>query len=452
MNRIIGTTVGCLLAACTSPLWAGENATLAATTLASAGKGLAELPSRKPEQRVPELKAVGTANINVELTAGQEALTVEGRASFKLNANEMDLKKQMVSLGAFNLVLADVSQQMLTYGGVKGTEMGTLGFAASPNQRLRYNSSRGVLEGEVAGYLSADYMGAYAQPIGDARRDHTVAPRQQASLSLSIQLERPFEEGAAADEPIQQEATLDLRLRAKADGDIAAQPLTARVIDSAIIVDHVITIWWEVAQNLCLQPVRIGRLTWHWDWPVPTLQSEYTGDGLNFGMPGANSQWAKADVNFTVRDWKTVWRSDLFDFSTTEAGDLLDEVDDADCVEVYFVEGDNGMHTNWGGGATFWSGESYTKIISSDGNVPPSIDLTHLAHELGHAMDLPHPTGAAGVSTNTLMCPSGFLNDNPARNSQENEDNLSNPLLTFSLKLISAGPDCVNSADCGACP
>ena len=452
MKPITGTALGCLLAACTTPLLAAETLSLGTAPGGGSTDRLTALPNPKPAQRAPELKAVGSADIKVELAAGQEAVAAEGTASFKLNASEENLKNQVVSLGAFNMVLKDVSQQMLTHAGVEGTERGTVGFAANPNQRLRYDSSGGVIEGEVVGYLSADYMQAYAQPIGDGERDHTVAPRQKASLSLRIQLERGFEQQVAAEEPSQQKAKLDLKLSAEADRGIAAQALTARVIDSTLVIDHIVTIWWEVAQNLCVQPVRIGRLTWNWSWPFPKLEVEYSGDGLDFGMPGANIQWAKADVNFTVRDWKTVWRSDLFNFSTAEAGDLLDEVDDGDCVEVYFVEGDNGMHNNWGGGATFNSGASFTKIISSDGNVPPNIDLTHLAHELGHAMDLPHPTGAAGVSTNTLMCPSGFMNDNPARNSQENEDNLSNPLLTFSLKLVSPGPDCSNSADCGPCP
>ena len=78
--------------------------------------------------------------------------------------------------------------------------------------------------------------------------------------------------------------------------------------------------------------------------------------------------------------------------------------------------------------------------------------VTVTAHEVGHAIGLPHPDGTPGVSTNTLMCPSGWMNDNPQLNSEENEDNLSSPLFTFSLKLRTAGPDCTDSADCGWCP
>jgi hypothetical protein len=51
-----------------------------------------------------------------------------------------------------------------------------------------------------------------------------------------------------------------------------------------------------------------------------------------------------------------------------------------------------------------------------------------------------------------VMCGSGYLNDNPSVNSQENTNNLTNPLFQFALKVRSAGPDCQNSLDCGACP
>jgi hypothetical protein len=55
-------------------------------------------------------------------------------------------------------------------------------------------------------------------------------------------------------------------------------------------------------------------------------------------------------------------------------------------------------------------------------------------------------------STATRMCPSGWHNDNPKRNSVDNENHMDNPLLTFSLKAIGPAPDCSSSADCGPCP
>ena len=63
-------------------------------------------------------------------------------------------------------------------------------------------------------------------------------------------------------------------------------------------------------------------------------------------------------------------------------------------------------------------------MISSDANARNGVDFTHLAHELGHVLGLRHPDAPATASavpanTGTLMCPSGFNNDNPKVNSKE---------------------------------
>ena len=114
-----------------------------------------------------------------------------------------------------------------------------------------------------------------------------------------------------------------------------------------------------------------------------------------------------------------------------------------------------------GGGVTSSGGTESAKVISSDENADFGVDLTHLAHEFGHVLTLKHPgqgfpTAAlphrVDGSSNTLMCPSGFNNDNPQRNSQWNKDNVANPLLTFALKPWTVGPDCTDDSDCGSCP
>ena len=176
-------------------------------------------------------------------------------------------------------------------------------------------------------------------------------------------------------------------------------------------------------------------------------------------MPGANEQWHKADVVFEVRDWRTLHKSQYKVLQESEEDDLLDEVQVDDCVEVFFVDKFD-PSDNHGGGVTFGVGTASTQIISSDENADHGIDLTHLAHELGHAMALHHPEQGFPTatfpnifdgSTGTLMCPSGFMNDNPAVNSQDNADNINNDLFRFSLKFISPGPDCTDDADCGSC-
>ena len=98
-------------------------------------------------------------------------------------------------------------------------------------------------------------------------------------------------------------------------------------------------------------------------------------------------------------------------------------------------------------------------------------DYTHIAHELGHVLGLPHPTGGIS-SSNTLMCPSGCCNDNPQLNSyvrissspfvpspfffnrfvQENAIHLNQPLPAWFISSTSQPANyCQYSLDCKAC-
>ncbi len=392
-------------------------------------------------------KAVGNSELSATLLVNGEKMEVKGRSSFNVTASQADVERGRVDVGALNIVFFGVPQDALNYGGIGKEDSGNLSFVSANKQTLKYDARSATLSGEIEGYIGAEYMGTFASELKDSKEgDHTIAPRQRANISVSIQLSKPFvlKEG---EDPRTEKAEAKFSIEADGEQNIFAYPLQIEV-RPVYEIEYIIAWRIEVAKRLCVQPVRFSRLVWNW----PNISWDYTGAGLGFGQPEANKQWAKADVVFTWRDWKTVYNPTLFFFSTSEASDVLNTVDDDDCVEVFFVEGDNGMHNNWGGGASFSGGESYTKIISSDGNVDAGVDFVHLAHELGHSMDLPHPNAYNSSSTNTLMCPSGYANDNPARNSQENKDNIANPLFTFALKLVSAGPDCTNSADCGSCP
>ncbi|CAK9106590.1 CMP-sialic acid transporter (CMP-SA-Tr) (CMP-Sia-Tr) (Solute carrier family 35 member A1) [Durusdinium trenchii] len=212
--------------------------------------------------------------------------------------------------------------------------------------------------------------------------------------------------------------------------------------------------------NLCVQPVRIR----HRDCAFKFLgicfgpTYRYTGDGLNFGRPGADAQWAKADISFTWKPWVTVIDNAGKYESVTEGAEqtsLRAEYNDASCIEVFFVPkfSPSSLH---GGGATWGSGTANAKIITSDEMVSCGVDQMHLAHELGHVLGLMHPgTGHATFadgSSGTLLCPSGWERDNPRRNSWDNKNNVVNPLLTCYMDTWDwLGMDCTSSADCGAC-
>ncbi|VUD64222.1 hypothetical protein TDB9533_03270 [Thalassocella blandensis] len=417
---------------------------ISSTLLVLSSWASAQFNDKEPQA---SLKAVGNADVSAIVYVNGEKLEVSGQSSFYLSASQESLEKGVVNIGAINFAFFKVPQSTLNFNGDKSDRTGNLSFAADGEQTARYDEKSKTIRGEIEGVVGATYMGDYADPIKDSKEgDHNFAPRQKSKLQFEIQLQEALV-AKESEKPQESFAKMRAKLHAETDQRIGAYELQIEILPEYRF-EQIFLPRIEVAKRLCVRPVRFSRLIWSGGY----FSFDYTGDGLAFGQPEANKQWAKADVVFTWREFATVYNPTLFNFSTSEASAVLNSYDEDDCVEVFFVEGDAGMHSGWGGGASFNGGESYTKIISSDGNAHSGIDKVHLAHELGHSMDLPHPNYYNASSTNTLMCPSGFANDNPARNSQENKNNIANPLFTFALKLVSAGPDCTNSADCGTCP
>jgi hypothetical protein len=222
--------------------------------------------------------------------------------------------------------------------------------------------------------------------------------------------------------------------------------------------------WWLVERNknLCIQPVRTRYRECMFEmFGICWLRSPfytYSGDGLAFGQPMAKKLWGQVDITFTWRPWITVDDTTGKYQSLTEGAEMTDlrnEVNEDDCVEVFFVKKFSPSST-YGGGACWSSGTVNAKIISSDEQVACGVDQTHLAHELGHALGLMHPgTGHATLpdgSTGTLLCGSGWQRDNPRRNSHDNGNNVVNPLLmSYWARWDFDWPACSSSADCGTC-
>jgi hypothetical protein len=407
------------------------------------------------EQTAPRPVAALVANADVKsrLLRGREEIAVNGRVSAYLRVPDPARQPNVLEVQGFNLVYFGVPQEPVTGFKPRGKATAALGFAADPDQRqyLKYDPKAGLIYGEIAGSIDLPQFAELVPPQADEKGDDFRMRTQRATLRVQLSVEQ-------SGSLYEQRAPVEKRTGA-VDVEVVAQPdADLRIGDYRIVTERIpleFELGWfpviEVAKRLCVQPVRIGSITFN-GWP-PVLQFQLTGDGLAFGKPGAINQWAKADVVFEWRDWMTVWNASYLTLTSGENTALRGEVSVDDCVEVFFVDRFS-PNALWGGGATWGSGTASAKIISSDQNADFGIDHTHLAHELGHAIALMHPGSGSAKdgSTGTLMCPSGFMNDNPQVNSQENKNKVSNPLLTFAIKLVSAGPDCTNSATCGACP
>lgn len=389
------------------------------------------------------------------LSVGGRKERVTGRISIHIAAAPDVLREGQVEVVGANIVFTGVSQKLLGTQATTKQPLGVLGFAlqSGEKRRLRYDPKTGRIAGELKMFLDASFLSAYAEPVADSRGDLFLTPTAPVIAALEIELGKPLPERSVESRILPGSLNLKLTSAQFTYGKLAIPAIDLRLLEAARIDWELASVYlFEVAQNLCVQPVRLLRFNWGGWFPI----FQISGIGLAFGEPGARAEWRKDDVTFSIREWKTIDASNYWELNPTEAASLRAEVEDDDCIEVFFV---NSLDPDdkWGGGATWGSGTASSQVISSDDNARGGIDLTHLGHELGHVLGLLHPgdpstTSAVAGSSGTLMCPSGYLRDNPRVNSQENEDRVSNPLLVFSLKFIGPGPDCLDSADCGQCP
>ena len=411
------------------------------------------------------INIVSNNELSAELGVDGKSIRVSGQMSLNLMASGKDLESGIVRVAGWNIAMFSVPQAAISGLKEVSPEEGFVGFAANSNKSLalKYDSRSNVLRGQIEGFVDTSYLATQIKNTKIDKRpggtDFYETVTQPAVLEVKIQLDKPLR--TAQQEIDFSKATLSASLHVKTF-EFDQHELPAYQIDiREKAIDWKVAPWFrfETAKQLCIQPVNIGKLTKlknRWRWPI--LSALTTGSGLAFGQPGAATQWNKADVVFNYREWKTIHKSSYWVTTKvgSEEGDLRAEVDDDDCIEVFFVYDFDPVDAH-GGGAAWGGGTAGSKIISSDANKRNGVDFTHLAHELGHVLGLHHPWVASDANmttatTGTLMCGSGFNNDNPTINSQENKDNVSNPLLKFAFKPRTAGPDCQDDADCGACP
>ena len=418
----------------------------------------AQVKNKVPgEQQKPpaELKANATGKIEGTLLVGDDEIPLAGRASFQLTASRDDFEAGRIGVRRFNVVYFGVPQARLTGAKPKGRERGVLGFAldaSAKRQALEYDRETGEMRGKLTGLIDLPQLAEYVDPKRDPERDYETTPAVLASLGVRIAMKQPLA-WKETEKPIGSEAEVELDLES---GELTDMLVAARLdLDrfrlravNLFVLEHVIHKFFRFTDRLCLQPVSIR---------TGPADADPTGDGLDFGRPQLLTQWGKVDINFEIRDWMFVDEADYKVLTPAEREDLLPLIAEDDCIEVYFAQ-EFVPQDKWGGGVTRSGGRASSTITSSDQNADFAIDEAHLAHEVGHVLGLAHPgsgdTGPIMIdgTGGTVICPSGFQNDNPHINSEENGDLLQNPLLESSLALLAVTPDCEDGADCGDCP
>jgi len=188
--------------------------------------------------------------------------------------------------------------------------------------------------------------------------------------------------------------------------------------------------------------------------------------GLAFGQPQATHEWSKANVVFA---WKPLVYVNNGNYKVldddAEEDAFVASYSDPFSIEVFFAE-QFVPEASSGGGYCNNCGTASAYVLSTEKMIDCGVDITHLAHELGHVLALRHPSlgpppaGRTAGSEGSLMCGSGYERDNPRRNTQQNSDGVQNPLLYWQL-VLAFGPapalECDGDAedgyagDCGSC-
>ncbi|NDE17874.1 hypothetical protein EBZ80_23415, partial [bacterium] len=391
----------------------------------------------------PAFRLVRSQTVDTKLAVGRTQAQLKGQLQLIIRGTKRGLEQGTVEVEELTFAAFDVNQRLLTNRVPRNKANSVVSFRMQgKGTKFRYDANTRSIGGSINGLVHYAQLTELFPPQMPRGNDDFDLKSQPATMNLNLKLDTPLtgdQSNRVEDIP----ASVSMTMRAAGMREQEINDFNLSVTGKFAVQKYWIVANFEIVRRLCLQPVRIR---------ASAGEASPTGAGLEFGLPGATSEWRKGDVIFDVRPFKEIVSPTLKILSESEAGALLSTVNDDDCIEIFFVQSLE-PESLWGGGATFGTGHATAQIITSDGMVPAGIDLRHLAHELGHVMNLKHPGYGTATSpegsTGTIMCPSGWLHDNPDANSTDNRNNIGNPLFRLSITTRGSATDCQNSADCG---
>ncbi|MFC2108774.1 hypothetical protein ACFLS5_04850 [Candidatus Bipolaricaulota bacterium] len=386
------------------------------------GSGVTAMAQRKSEEwtlvgRIEKAVAL------VQTDVGEQEVPLEGQIQFSSDPYGNELRVERLDL---------LGQSLKSERGPTGL----ISISLLPGARTESSAEEGYVRSEFQAtlhYELIDEILGYYTPQREEQPHNFLSYRETMRGTLEGRFAGPLKPGER--ETTEFEGTLVLQLD---------EAKLAVLIEWKIYVVSIF--WWErvfgLVDTVCIQPVFVRS---------GPSDSSPTGSSFNTMMSNAAALWAKCCVFFDVKPPIYVNNSSYKVLSgQTEAEALKAEHSNANCIEIFVADRFDPV---WDGGGACWAGgTAAAKIVTCDQqlSIPcgsgtgecaapncGALNQNHLAHEIGHALNLLHPgtswTGMIAGSSGSVMAPSGWCADNPSGQSTHNCDSASNPLTALTL-------------------
>lgn len=359
--------------------------------------------------------------VSVRLDQREVSSNVQGQVELKITLRENGEPKIDVSL--FNITSNSVRSNK--------SETGILSVALVPNtSNIDYNHKDGSLTGNFT--VSLHY------PLIDKEKgwefskpDNFISYREIYVVDIKGKFYRPLKPHSDKYESIK--VSMDFK-PASDDGF-----LTSIKIPHIKWHPSIIYFRWEFRtfyrgiKTLDIQPVFIRD---------NDEDLNPTGSSFHTLLQNANIIWNKCCVSFYshpplyINDssLRVLKKEDLEDGRWLYEEGPFSKIDEEtpkheNRIEVFVVERFDPA-SFYGGGATWSGGSASAKIITTDNQLPTN--QNHLAHELGHVLNLGHPGSDDSLTpgcVDSVMEPSGFFADNPSEQCMKNCNSANNPII-----------------------